>query len=374
MSKQFTSPFGSLYLNRYPQLSHPSLQAFDAADEYLLNELTLYPQQEKAHILILNDNFGALATSLAKHFLVDSYSDSHLAELALYQNLQINQLPLTSVNFIASTKPLNKCYDLVLIRIPKTLALLEEQLIILQKHIHPQTVILAGAMIKHLPKMAGQLLEKYLGRVQASLAVKKARLLRVNPLTKSLAPSPYPSQYYLKEWDISLLNHANVFSREGLDIGTRAFLPHLPQQLGHVKIADLGCGNGILAIVCALNNPQAEFTLVDESYMAIASANSNWQQLLSHRPATIKVADGLIEQTNYFDIVLCNPPFHQQQVIGDFIAKQMFQQARTALKEQGELWVVANRHLGYSYPLNKLFKQVSQLAQTPKFLILKAIK
>lgn len=374
MSKPLTSPFGTLHFDRYPPLSHPSLQAFDAADEYLLNELTLYPQLQKTKVLILNDNFGALATSLAEHFTVDSYGDSHLAELALYQNLRTNMLPLTSVNFIASTQPLKKNYDIVLIRIPKTLALLEEQLITLHTHVHPQTVILAGAMIKHLPRMAGQLIEKYLGTVQASLAVKKARLLRVKPQTKSPAQSPYPSQYHLKEWNITLLNHANVFSREGLDIGTRAFLPHLPQQLGHAKVADLGCGNGILGIVCALNNPQAEFTLVDESYMAIASANSNWQQQLPDRPATILVADGLVGQANYFDIVLCNPPFHQQQVIGDFIAKQMFQQAKVALKEQGELWIVANRHLGYHVSLKKLFKQVVQLAQTPKFIILKAIK
>jgi 16S rRNA (guanine1207-N2)-methyltransferase len=68
-------------------------------------------------------------------------------------------------------------FDRVLIRVPKTLALLEEQLIRLQGQLAPGAQVIAGAMIKHLPRAAGDLLERYIGPVQASLAVKKARLL-----------------------------------------------------------------------------------------------------------------------------------------------------------------------------------------------------
>ncbi|MGG5874279.1 catalase-related domain-containing protein, partial [Pseudomonas peli] len=39
-----------------------------------------------------------------------------------------------------------------------------------------------------------------------------------------------------------------------------------------------------------------------------------------------RVADGLAEQAeDSLDLVLCNPPFHQQQVVGDFLAWRMFQ-------------------------------------------------
>ena len=34
-------------------------------------------------------------------------------------------------------------------------------------------------------------------------------------------------------------------------------------------VAGLSCGNGVLAIASALNNPQAQYTLVDESFMAV---------------------------------------------------------------------------------------------------------
>ena len=44
----------------------------------------------------------------------------------------------------------------------------------------------------------------------------------------------------------------------------------------------------LLAIAFALANPQAELTLVDESYMAVQSARENWAAALGERPATIR--------------------------------------------------------------------------------------
>lgn len=42
-------------------------------------------------------------------------------------------------------------------------------------------------------------------------------------------------------------------SSEILDIGTRDFILFFPKYLGSVQVADLGLGNGILGIICALN-------------------------------------------------------------------------------------------------------------------------
>ncbi|BCQ64987.1 hypothetical protein PBOI14_67370 [Pseudomonas sp. Boi14] len=219
------------------------------------------------------------------------------------------------------------------------------------------------------------MLERYIGPVQASLAVKKARLLIATPQDKQPVVSPYPTRYRLEQPAIELLNHANVFCREGLDIGTRAFLPHLPQNLGSARVADLGCGNGVLAIASALDNPQAHYTLVDESFMAVQSARENWQAVLGEREAQMRAGDGLAGQAaQSLEVVLCNPPFHQQQVVGDFLAWRMFQQAREALVVGGALYIVGNRHLGYHSKLARLFRGVEQVAATPKFVILKARK
>ncbi|VVN80654.1 methyltransferase [Pseudomonas fluorescens] len=369
------SPFTQLDLIRQPEQQNEPLQAFDAADEYLLNYLAEQTPAADTRVLVLNDSFGALAASLVGHVQVSSSGDSFLASQALEKNLVRNGRAFDAVSFVPASAIPTGPFDRVLIRVPKTLALLQEQLIRLQDQLAPGAQVIAGAMVKHLPRAAGDLLERYIGPVQASLAMKKARLLIATAESKKPSVSPYPTRYTLDQPAIELLNHANVFCREGLDIGTRAFLPHLPKNLGSAQVADLGCGNGVLAIASALQNPQARYTLVDESFMAVQSASENWRAALGEREVIVRADDGLAgQEPQSLDVVLCNPPFHQQQVVGDFLAWRMFQQAREALVVGGALYIVGNRHLGYHSKLARLFRGVEQVAATPKFVILKARK
>lgn len=74
----------------------------------------------------------------------------------------------------------------------------------------------------------------------------------------------------------------------------------------------------------------------------------------------------------FVDLILCNPPFHQERVVGDQIAMRMFAQAAKVLTPEGELWVVGNRHLGYHAKLKRWFKRVEQIGAHPKFVVLKA--
>lgn len=369
------TPFAQLDLIRQPEQPNEPLQAFDAADEYLLTHLAGQQPAADTRVLVLNDSFGALAASLAGKVRVTSSGDSFLAFQGLEKNLIRNGQTFDAVPKVPASEMFVGPFDRVLIRVPKTLALLEEQLIRLQGQLAPGAQVIAAAMVKHLPRAAGDLLERYIGPVQASLAVKKARLLIATAEAKVPAVSPYPTRYRLDAPAIELLNHANVFCREGLDIGTRAFLRHLPKNLGAARVADLGCGNGVLAITSALQNPEAHYTLVDESFMAVQSAAENWRAALGDRDVIVRAGDGLAEQEpQSLDVVLCNPPFHQQQVVGDFLAWRMFQQARESLVVGGALYIVGNRHLGYHSKLARLFRGVEQVAATPKFVILKARK
>ena len=48
--------------------------------------------------------------------------------------------------------------------------------------------------------------------------------------------NPFPLRWPLEGSDLILTNHANVFARERLDIGTRFLLQHLPRTDGVLDI------------------------------------------------------------------------------------------------------------------------------------------
>jgi 23S rRNA (guanine1835-N2)-methyltransferase len=77
-------------------------------------------------------------------------------------------------------------------------------------------------------------------------------------------------------------------------------------------------------------------------------------------------------EENSVDIILCNPPFHQEHTINKEAAKYMFVDSRRALTKNGSLWIVANRHLGYHVLLKKMFREVTVEGSNSKFVILKA--
>ncbi|WP_432471045.1 methyltransferase [Amphritea sp. HPY] len=375
-----TTAQGSFKLDRYPVRAKETLRAWDAADEYVLHYLAEQQLHGKS-TLILNDSFGALSVALAQDSPV-MLSDSYIAQQATLHNLQVNgidpiQVSLTdSLSYSAENGPAGVKFDLIIIKITKSLAQLEDQLHRIRPLLKPDTTIVAEGMVKGIHTSTLNLFEKILGPTHTSLARKKARLIFCQ-FEESLIPplNKYPKQYLLEGSQYQITNHANVFSREKLDIGTRFFIQNLPADGRFKSIIDLGCGNGIVGLMAAEKNPAATLTFVDESHMAVASAKDNFNRAFPDRDGLFKVTDclnGISEASA--DLILNNPPFHQQTAIGDFIAWQMFKEARQVLKVGGEMWVIGNRHLGYHVKLKQLFGNCLTVASNKKFIILKSVK
>lgn len=391
------TPFGHFELRRFPApTSHSGkqepLRAWDAADEYLLQWVQEHVAQDATpETLILNDSFGALGVAL-RHLPRHWQSDSFMASEGCRHNLEINADSEKGgasqpIDIMDSLHWPSKPIDLVLIKIPKTSALLEHQLYQLRTLIHSDTQIVAAGMVKHLHTNTLKVFEKILGDTTTSLAKKKARLVFCQPQSdRWQGESPYPSRYRLKDSDLPeaqrqvldfvIQNHANVFSRASLDMGTRLFLQHLPTDHNARDIIDLGCGNGLLGIAAAKAHTNAKVHFVDESFMAIDSAKQNAQQaLLSLNNCEFTAGNSLSSYlSNSADIVLNNPPFHQQSVVGDHIAWQMFVDAKRVLRPGGSLWVIGNRHLNYHTKLKRLFGHCTTIASDRKFVVLQARK
>ena len=142
------------------------------------------------------------------------------------------------------------------------------------------------------------------------------------------------------------------------------------------RVVDLGCGNGVLGIIAAALNPAASLLFCDESHMAIASASENFHHAFAQtRNVEFRVDDCLQTVASASrDLVLINPPFHQQHSVGDEVAWKMFKDARRVLSTGGELRLVGNRHLGYHAKLKKLFGNCETIAADSRFVILSSIK
>lgn len=366
--------FRSLTLKRFPQTDDVNpLLAWEAADEYLLQQLD--ETEIRGPVLILNDTFGALSCALAEHSPY-SIGDSYLSELGTRENLRHNGIAESSVTFLDSTADYPQAPGVVLIKVPKTLALLEQQLRALRKVVTAQTRIIAGAKARDIHTSTLELFEKVLGPTTTTLAWKKARLINCTFSHPQLADAPQTLSWKLEDTGWTIHNHANVFSRTGLDIGARFFMQHLPENLDG-EIVDLGCGNGVIGLSLLAKNPQANVVFVDESPMAVDSSRLNVETNL---PEAFERCEFMINnalsgvEPFRFNAVFCNPPFHQKHALTDNIAWEMFHNARRCLKINGELYIVANRHLDYFHKLKKIFGNCATIATNNKFVILKAVK
>ena len=376
METDYSSPFGPLTLLPDAANPDPNLRAWDAADDYLLQHMAATPPPTGARIAILNDRFGALAAALAAYRPL-SAGDSLVAQLATRANLSRNQISAEQVSLHDSLFTPDAPLDCLLIKVPKTLALLEDQLCRYLPHLKPDGMVIGAGMAKDIHTSTLNLFERIGGPTQTSLAKRKARLIFCQPdASRSVPASPFPSQYAFTEYGLQLTNHANVFSQARPDIGTRFLLEHMPPTDGDMRILDLACGNGVLGIRAGQLNPQAELTFADESFMAIESARLNVQGNL---PQTVRshffVSHCLSDvPVQAFDLILNNPPFHQQHNVHDGIARRMFKEAYAALRPGGKLVVVANRHLGYHVRLKQLFGHCHVQQSNRKFVILSATR
>ncbi len=378
-----------LTLIRFPIAQvNRSLQAWDSADEYLLNHITnerLIIDNNK--IVIFNDSFGALTTHFCSDDLVQKklniycVNDSYISQQGIAYNIEQNQLNNKNITPLNCLDALPTDIDIILFKIPKNKSLLIEQLIQIRNNAGRNTLFIAADRAKEIHNSTLKLFEKYLGTTKTSLAVKKARLVFCQLDQQQRYKPPLPTRWLLTNKalnnDFAISNHANVYSREKLDIGARYFIENLPEIAKNSQVIDLGCGNGVIGLTILAKQPTAQIQFFDESHMAITSAEMNIKNNLPDlvKQCQFHLNDCLTHvESNSVDLILCNPPFHQHTATTDHIAWQMFKDSYRVLKKGGELRIIGNRQLAYHIKLKRIFGNEKLIASNDKFVTQSAIK
>ncbi len=402
---RFEVPQGSFTLTREPLRPKDPLRAWDAADELVLRHLAppeaappdaasadaasvdaaVSPIPDTGTVLVVNDAHGALSVALADR-RPTVLTDSYVSVRAIRRNLAANDLPVDAVTIVDPFAALPRHPAIVVIRVPRSLAMLEFELRRLARVVTPETVVVGAAMAKHIHTSTLEAFDRILGPTTTSRATRKARLIHCRPSAdREPEPEDWPRRYTVEPGPITVVNQPSGFSPNKLDPGTALLLAHLPEVADGERVVDLGCGNGIVGTVVALDNPDAAVTFIDESYLSVDSARATYRANVSSRSdeddARFVVGDGIAHLAEdppianaSVDLVLNNPPFHADNALGDATAWQMFRDARAALRVGGELWVVGNRHLAYHAKLKRLFGNCDVVASDPKFVVYRAVR
>lgn len=351
-------------IKRNDQSSDRSLKPWSAADEYLIqayNELDI----KEGIIAIYNDRFGFLSCNLYSHSPIVILTNKS-QEKAIISNFEANKIPNPS--FADPLVTLESKMNFALMKIPKSLGLFQ---LFLEQIVHNSTEdikLVCAFMTRHFsPKML-QIAQEYFEVVDQSKALKKARLLTLSGKKKTKKKNNITSIVYNNQ---EYLQYLGVFSSAHIDYATQFFLDHIEIEKTDKHILDLASGNGILAKEILKLVPDAEIHLVDDSSLAVYSAELNIKGENIHHHYSDNLS---IFKKETFDLIVTNPPFHFEYEINIQIALVLFRDSCRCLKEGGNLQVVANKHLNYKVHLAKLFTNVNVIAEDKKFIIYKCFK
>jgi 16S rRNA (guanine1207-N2)-methyltransferase len=373
--KIWNSPAGTLKLKRYPFEGERSHQAWDSADEWILKR---FPEHQSP-VLITGEAFGVLGTAWSGVEVAAS-CDSSLSLTALERNRRLNPQTATGHLTVIPSDILAEaegCFSKIFIRIPKSIALFEYYIENSIRMADENTEIWIGAMDKRWSRGAKKITERLL---QVSEVFPFERHSRWISFKKMNAPAPAAkaqTEWKLDKYPLLFQSAPDVFSSSGLDEGTAAFLKAFPEQ--RIKdasvIADLGCGSGIFGISAAYLNPEATILFTDESYLAVRNAESNCKLNNLSGHAEFTVTDGLGNtEDESADLILCNPPFHFQNIQSREPAVFLFGEAERVLRPGGCIQIVGNSHLGYHKLLDEYFLHVHEVYRDSKFTVLQAEK
>ncbi len=159
-----------------------------------------------------------------------------------------------------------------------------------------------------------------------------------------------------------------VFSADGPDRASVLLAQALPAKLPP-HMVDFGAGWGLLSRAVLARDSVKSLDLIEADARALDCARKNvvderarflWEDVTTFKPPK-----------NWSGAVM-NPPFHATRAAEPTIGMAFLRAAHRGLTPDGQLWMVANRHLPYGPLLAELFQKVEEVGGDGAFRIVRA--
>lgn len=166
---------------------------------------------------------------------------------------------------------------------------------------------------------------------------------------------------------------SGVFSKKGIDFGSRLLIETFTEPEIEGPLLDLGCGYGPIGIALAGTYQDRSIEMTDVNERAIYLAGKNIEQNnISNARAFVSDGFAEIKETSFAAIVT-NPPIRA----GKKIVYPMIEKSFQYLQKNGELWVVIQRKQGapsFLRFLKTLSSNVVEKERQKGYYIFRAIK
>lgn len=184
-------------------------------------------------------------------------------------------------------------------------------------------------------------------------------------------------------FDQPLFSKPGVFGWKKIDAGSAFLLQVLEQEKSQWQMAtdrclDLGCGYGLLALTLGKwgfgQEAQGLLAASDNNAAAILAANKNKeQQRLNASIWPDDCASSWLSKSDatHFDVIVCNPPFHQGFDTDTSLTDHFLNNTAKLLSRRGFAYFVVNAFIGLEKRASAFFSGIDTLANNGQFKVIK---
>ena len=171
----------------------------------------------------------------------------------------------------------------------------------------------------------------------------------------------------IKDVRFTFITDNGVFSKNGLDFGTRTLLESLPINELSGDVLDFGCGYGPIGIFIS-KIKKIKVDMLDINLRSIELSKKNSE--INNVDTNVFYSNIYENVTKKYDFIISNPPIR----VGNEILYKILFDAKKNLKNNGELWIVINKNQGAKTIMKKLEEiyDVELIAKNKGFYIIRS--